>query len=415
MRTLVLLFDLAVTHVAARGRQTLVAIAGVALGVGFSVAMAALLQGSQEDFVDQLINAIPHVEVTDEQRQAPPQPALTVFDDARIDSLVPRDDPRGIRNPVAMTAALRATVDGHVSAALRVQGVIRHGGRDTGVALTGILPERELQVSTIGGDMVAGRLTDLDSRADAVVLGDDLARSINAGLGDPVTIVAPSGEVRRFRLVGIFNTGSVAADSATGYLGLSTAQVFAGRPAAVNVIRVSLRDTDDAPAVARAIEQRFGTKAVSWQEANQAILSAFLVRNIIMYTVVAAILLVAGFGIYNIISTITHEKTRDIAILKSLGFPEADMRRLFVLEGLAMGVGGSLAGALLGFGLTLLLGQVEFANPDSDDPITIRMAFSVLHYSIAIGIALGSAVLAAWLPARKAARLDPVAIIRGAT
>ncbi|MGD1886077.1 MAG: ABC transporter permease [Cohaesibacteraceae bacterium] len=163
------------------------------------------------------------------------------------------------------------------------------------------------------------------------------------------------------------------------------------------------------------IESQFGYKSVSWQEANEALLESFIVRDIIMYTVVAAILLVAGFGIYNIISTITYEKTRDIAIMKSLGFYEGDMRRLFVMEGLAMGIAGSLVGAALGVLLTIALGQVEFVNPQSDDPSTIPVIFSPLHYSIAIGIALGSAVFAAYMPARKASVLNPVDIIRGAT
>ncbi len=410
-----LLLDLAVTHVAARGRQTLVAIVGVSLGVGFSIAMAALLQGSQEDFVDQLINAIPNVQISDERRDAQRQPAQDVFADAQIESLTPRDDPRGIRNPVAMTSAVRAVVDGNVSEALLVQGVIRYAGRDTGVSLSGVIPENELTVSQIGDHMRQGLLTDLNSRADAVVLGDDLVRSINAELGDPITLVSPSGDVHRYRLVGIFNSGNNAADNSTGYLLLSTAQVFAGRPNAVNDIRIALNDPNSAPSVASWIEAQFGYKAVSWQEANQAILESFIVRDVIMYTVVAAILLVAGFGIYNIISTITHEKTRDIAIMKSLGFYEKDMRRLFVMEGLAMGIGGSILGAILGALLTVALGQLEFANPESEDPIRIRMTFSAVHYSIAIGIALGSAVFAAYMPARKASSLNPVDIIRGAT
>lgn len=411
----ILLFDLAVTHVLARGRQTLVAILGVALGVGFSIAMAALLQGSQEDFIDQLINAIPHVQIEDERREPQRQPAQDVFADAQIESLTARDDPRGIRNPIALTSTVRAMVDGTVSAALRVQGVIRYAGRDTGVALSGVVPQDEITVSQIGEDMVEGLFSDLNSRADAVVLGDDLVRSINARLGDPITLVSPSGDVHRYRLVGIFNSGNVAADSSTGYLHLSTAQVFAGRPNAINDIRISLKDTDSAPRVASWIEARFGYKSVSWQEANQAILESFIVRDVIMYTVVAAILLVAGFGIYNIISTITHEKTRDIAIMKSLGFYEKDMRRLFVMEGLAMGIGGSVLGAILGALLTVALGQIEFANPESDDPIMIRMTFSAVHYSIAIGIALGSAIFAAYMPASKASSLNPVDIIRGAT
>src|SRR4029453_8355144 len=102
-----------------------------------------------------------------------------------------------------------------------------------------------------------------------------------------------------------------------------------------------------------------GYKAVAWQEANETILEAFVIRNVIMYTVVGAIMLVAGLGIFNIISTITHEKARDIAIMKSLGFAEADMRRLFLFEGVAIGAVGSAFGWLLGFAMVYALSLVR--------------------------------------------------------
>jgi lipoprotein-releasing system permease protein len=140
------------------------------------------------------------------------------------------------------------------------------------------------------------------------------------------------------------------------------------------------------------------------------------VRNAVMYTVVAAIMLVAGFGIFNIVSTITHEKARDIAILKSLGFPQGDMQRLFVLEGLAVGLVGALLGWCLGFGLAFTLSQVRFEVRGIGREMThLPLAWTFWHYLIAAGFALLSAAIAGWLPARRAARLNPVDIIRGAT
>lgn len=127
-------------------------------------------------------------------------------------------------------------------------------------------------------------------------------------------------------------------------------------------------------------------------------------------------MLVAGFGIYNIISTITHEKARDIAIMKSLGFPEADMRRLFLLEGLAIGGAGSALGWALGFSMIYALSLVRFEIAATGQEMThLPIAWSLLHYIIASAFALGSAAVAGYLPARRAARLNPVDIIRGAT
>ena len=137
------------------------------------------------------------------------------------------------------------------------------------------------------------------------------------------TAVSATGLSRDFKIVGLFHTGTTARDEGEAYVLLKNAQILSERPNAINEIRLRLDDPGAAPAVARRAEAQLGYKAVSWQEANESLLEALVIRNVIMYTVVGAIMLVAGFGIFNIISTITHEKARDIAILKSLGFQEA--------------------------------------------------------------------------------------------
>src|SRR5690606_31267740 len=134
----------------------------------------------------------------------------------------------------------------------------------------------------------------------------------------------------------------------------------------INELRVSVHDPMAARAIASRIENEIGYKAVSWQEAHEDLLSGFVIRNIIMYTVVGAILLVASFGTYNIISTITHEKARDIAIMKSLGLSERTVRTIFVIEALIIGLAGALAGFVLGFLLCQALGSIEIKSPFMD-------------------------------------------------
>jgi lipoprotein-releasing system permease protein len=153
---------------------------------------------------------------------------------------------------------------------------------------------------------------------------------------------------------------------------------------------------------------------VSWQEANEDLLSAFEVRNFIMYTVVGAILLVASFGTYNIISTITHEKTRDIAILKSLGFTERTVRSIFLIEALLIGLAGTVVGWMLGYGLCRALETIEFKSPFMD--VThLPLYYTPVHYLLAGLVAMTASGIAGYLPARKAARVHPVEIIRGAS
>ncbi|TIQ40784.1 MAG: ABC transporter permease [Mesorhizobium sp.] len=411
-----LILDIAITHIAGRGRQTLVAVLGVAVGVGFSIAMAALMQGGQDDFVRQLVDTMPHVDITDDQRTARRQPAEDAFGAVAISGLRPRDDRRGIINPTAATAWLASWIPGRFAVSLKTQGVIRYSSREVGAAIIGIDPGHEPGVSPIVEDFVQGSFNALAAGGNNVLVGDTMAKRLGTGFGDTITVVSSEGLTRSFKIVGLFHTGTTARDEGEAYVLLKNAQILSQRPNAINEIRIKLNDPNRAPAVAHRTEAELGYKSVAWQEANESILQALIIRNIIMYTVVGAIMLVAGFGIYNIISTITHEKARDIAIMKSLGFPEADMRRMFLLEGVAIGSAGSVLGWLLGFSMVYGLSLVRFEIAATGQEMThLPIAWSVLHYVIASAFAIGSAAVAGYLPARRAARQNPVDIIRGAT
>lgn len=207
-----LILDIAVTHILGRGRQTLVAVIGVAVGVGFSIAMAALMQGGQDDFVEQLIDTMPHVQITDEQRSTRRQPAETEFDAAAISGIRPPDDRRGIINPTAAMAWLGGWVPGNLAQSLRTQGVVRYQGREAGAAFVGVEPEMERAISPIVEDFTAGSFAALSQGGNNLVVGDRMAEKLGAGLGDTVTAVSSSGLSRNFRITGLFHTGTTARD-----------------------------------------------------------------------------------------------------------------------------------------------------------------------------------------------------------
>jgi lipoprotein-releasing system permease protein len=409
-----LALEIALTHVRFRVRQSLVAVAGVATGVGFSIMMAALMEGSQNDFMRQLIDALPHIAVSDERRQAPLQPAEVAYAAAAIHGLTPDARRRGIKNPMAIVASLEGWVPGAVAPSTKTQGILRYAARDVAVSIIGIDPSREPRVSALAGQMKKGTLASLFRASNAIILGDRLAEKIGARVGSNITVQASNGARVSAQVVGLFRSGIRAVDESTAYVLVKTAQVLAQQTGLVNELRVRVSDPMAAHEVARRIEREVGYKSVSWQEAHEDLLSAFVIRNILMYTIVGAILLVASFGTYNIISTITHEKTRDIAILKSLGLREGVVRRIFVIESLLIGLMGALAGWVLGYALTRALGTIEIRNP-MIDVTRLPLAYSLLHYIIAAAVALGSSLVAGYFPARKASRVYPVDIIRGAT
>ncbi len=409
-----LILDMALTHVRARARQTLVAVAGVATGVGFSIMMAALLQGSQEDFIHRLVNTMPHIAVSDERRKPTPQPGETFYESAQIHGLRPQARRRGIKNPLATMAALEAWVPGAVAPSVKVQAILRYASRDVAASIIGIEPRREAKVSELPNQMREGKLSSLYTATNAIILGDRLAEKIGARVGSNITVQTSEGVRLNAQVVGLFHSGVRSVDEGTAYTLVKLGQILARQIGLVNEIRLRLTDALAAQYTAARIERETGYKSVAWQEASEDLLNAFVIRNTIMYTVVGAILLVASFGTYNIISTITHEKARDIAILKSLGFTERRVRAIFVVEAGLIGLAGALIGFALGYGLCAALGTIEFKNPFTD-VTRLPITYSPLHYLMAAGVAIVSSLAAGYMPARKAARLHPVDIIRGAT
>ena len=412
-----LIGDIALTHLRGRLRQTTVAVAGVATGVGFSIGMAALMEGSQRDFIETLVDATPHIVIKDEYRHAPLQPVEQRYGNGAVAlrGLRPKDELRGIRNAKARVAELVRINGLKVAPILRGQVVMRFGGKDVAASLVGIDPERERFVSNLEEDLVAGTLGALNRSANGVILGTGLAERLGTGVSDTVVATSPAGTLLRMKVVGLFRSGVVALDNSESFALLKKVQVLQNRPNVVNQIRVRLNVDTAARRIARRIEARIGYRTESWEEANEGLIEVLVIRNTIMYTVVGAILLVASFGIFNIVSTITHEKSRDIAILKSLGFRAGDIQRLFLIESLLLASIGSGLGWALGYGLTRLMGSIEIEVKGLTELTSLPIYDSPLHYAIAASFALVAAGIAGYLPARKAAALDPVDIIRGAT
>ena len=407
--------DVALAHLTSRKRQTLVSVTGVVLGVAFFLAVSSLMRGSEQDFLKRLVDNSPHITVYDEVRHPSAQPANLTWPEAavRVHNVKPQRETRGIRGWPARLAFIEALPQVRAAPMLTGSAVLTFAGRQEGVTLSGVVPEKMKHVSTIEEKMVAGSLDALAADPNGIIVGQGLIDKFSLHIGSTVSVVAEDGQGRALRVVGVFRTGNSAYDEGQAYVLLKRAQSLLGRENRINRVIIQLADAYAARAVAQTIEAGTGYKSVSWIEASEDILSLLLVRNIIMYSVVSAILVVAAFGMYNTISTIVMEKTRDIAIMKSIGFQARDVRRIFLLEGLIVGTLGSLFG--VGFGLVMmwLLGFVEIRPPGVAEIVHLPLWWGADQCAIAAGFALLSCVTASYLPARRAGRVHPVDILRG--
>jgi lipoprotein-releasing system permease protein len=190
-----------------------------------------------------------------------------------------------------------------------------------------MIPPEINSVSTINNYMIEGAVAELISNPDGIIVGAELARRLSLSLGDNITVASAIGQIRTFKILGIFRTGRADFDERQTFVTLKRVQAVYNRPNRVNNIIVKLPDSSVARQLASEIEASIGYKSISWQEASEDLMSTLMTRNIIMYTVVSAVLLVAAFGIFNVISTIVMEKQRDIAILKSMGFTHPRSRK----------------------------------------------------------------------------------------
>ena len=408
--------DIALTQLRQRPRATSVSIVGIALGVAFFLAVSALMRGSEQDFLARLVDESPHVTVSDQFRKARVQPAQLRWPDATVavSNVRPQVETRGIRSYRSKLDAIAALPGVRVAPVLHGAAVLTFAGQQQGVSLSGIVPASMQTVSTIEDNMAEGTLDDLAASPNGIVIGRGLADKFGLARGDTVTVVAAGSGARVMKVVGIFRTGNAAFDEGETFVQLKRAQTLLARPNRVNRFLIQLDDPHAARTLAAQLESDFGYKAVSWMEATEDLLSLLTVRNVIMYSVVLAILLVAAFGIYNTVSTMVIDKRRDTAILKAMGFQARDVRTIFLLQGVIMGLLGSAAGLLLGHGLMRVLAGIELKPPGASDIVNMPIWWGGEQYLIAFGFAMLACLGAAFFPARKAGRLRPVDTLRGA-
>lgn len=410
-----LLATIALKHLLARKRQSVVSMLGIVLGVAFFLAISSIMRGSENDFIRRLIDNTPHITVVDEFREPRKQPVFQLYRRGAIElsGVKPVRETRGIRGHERIMSNIRQRGGVIASPVLAGEALVSFAGRDIGITLYGMNPDEIKKVSSIHEYMQEGSVEDLIANPDGIIIGRELARNLSLRMGNNINVASPIGQVRTFKIIGIFRTGRADFDQGQTFVNIKRVQALFNKSNRINNIIIRLDDPYSARQVASEIEARSDYKSISWQEASEDLMSTLAIRNIIMYTVVSAVLIVAAFGIYNIISTVVLEKQREIAILKSIGFHARDIEYIFLLQGIIIGFLGNLTGMPFGMALITLLSKLSFKPPGITEPIQMPVDWGVAQFVIAGVFAFGASVLAALLPARKASAVQPVQILRG--
>jgi lipoprotein-releasing system permease protein len=324
----------------------------------------------------------------------------------------------------------------HVVAAspgLWEQVLVARGARDGGALVLGIVPESEQKVSHILDHATPGAVQAIQPVPEGappstalppIVLGSDLADTIGAGVGDSVLLISPQGELTpegeipkymRFRLAGTYHTGFYQYDSEMGFLRLADAQRLFDEPDLLSVIGIRVDQPNNAPEIAKAIEQAAGPgyMTTNWTEENRPLFQALRLEQIVTFIVIALIVIVAALNILIALTMMVMEKTRDIAVMMSFGVTPGQVRRIFLLQGLLISVIGTAIGLVLGY-LTSWVGSHYHIplSPDVYSIDTLPFAPRLIDGVIVAVVSIGISLLATLYPSSAAARVLPAEALR---
>jgi len=403
--------DIAFTHIFTRKKQTLVACLGVTLGVAVYLFMNSLSGGFSVYSRGEIFKNSAHIKIYKEDKISKPfiessnENELVAIVNPQITTLSKTlVNPQGLLDKLKKQGFLT-----HAIAQVNVDVFYNNGKSQLKGTANGVNVLEADAMFNISSYMVGGSLKDLQGNLGGIVIGKGIAEKLNVRLNDNITVSSSQGITKTLKVKGIFSTGSAVSDQSKSYINISTAQQFVKEgPSYVTTIYANTLNPDAAPDYAKALKPLTEYKVEPWQVTNADVLSGDLVRNTMMGAISLSILVVAAFGIYNILNMTVMQKINDIAILKATGFSGGDVIKIFVTEALVMGFLGCLMGLVVGGILIAIMQNVWMGPPVGYFPIYFSPQFFMSSFLLGILATLG----AGYIPARKASKVDPVEIFR---
>ena len=395
---------------------SLISLLGVTIGVATLDIVLAVMTGLEQDLRDKILGFNPHIVVVSYAGPVPAEPGL-------VDK---------VTSVPGVSAAAPFTYG---------QAMLTVGRTASGVVVRGIDPARAGAVVDVERHLQSGRLDGLaklhpvtlapdegggNVELPGLLLGGELARQMGVATGDVVSLVSPLGtpgpggmvpRIKRFVVAGVFDSGMFDYDTTLVYMALPDAQRFFDLRDGVTGIEVRVNDVFGAREVARAVERALGGfpyRARDWMEINRNLFSALKLEKVVYGIVLCLIVVVAAFNILATLTMVVKEKRRDIAVLKSMGAANGSIGRVFILNGAIIGLAGTLLGNLLGVAGCWILARYQFIELPKDVFLvtTLPVRMDAVNFLVVAAISVAICVIAALAPARRAASLVPVEVIR---
>jgi lipoprotein-releasing system permease protein len=393
---------IATRYLTANKAQTALLVSGVAVGVFIFIFMSALIGGLAEFILSRTVGDISHITIEAETAD----PAVLISPEGHVLVVAERGRARAANLAEAATwLPLIEAVPGvrAVSPQITGAGFLTRGAQVSQVSVTGVEPGRESAILDLAGYMVAG---DVRLGSGLIVLGRDLADDLALSVGQTLRLQSSNGVTSTLTLSGIFKTGNGGMDGARAFVSLSTARTLFSMPQGVTRIEIKLDDLNAADATAQRIRALTGLDAVPWTDGAEQLMEALNAQAQTGYFLKTFALITIVIGVASALLLSTYRRRPEIGIMRAMGAGRGFVIFVFVTQGALIGLMGGVTGAALGY-----LALLPFPSRDAFQPGTLPMDITQGSYGLAITLTVIGAILASILPARSAARVDPVTAI----
>lgn len=409
---------LAMKQLYSKKKQTVLILLGISLGTMLFITISAIQLGFREYLTNALLNNTAHVIIRGSDNIIEKETTQRRFfgENTLVYWFSPpsgKRDESKLENYQGWFQRLSNDVNVFdFSPRLTITTILRKGPIKTNVSLVGSLPIKQLRISEIKDYIVEGSFEELSSGGNKIVIGIGVSKDLGVRIGQFVDVITGNNDVTPFKIVGISKFGDERTDRSLAFAHLSDVQKINKTPGRVTEIGVSLLDINKSEELASLWAMYTKDKVQDWKSASKMFMEMIKMQDFVRYFIMVSILIVAAFGIYNVLSIMISQKQKEIAILRSIGYGPKRILELILYQGVFLGLSGAITGLIMGLSVSLFVESIDLGF-ELGTSNHLFVSYDISIYTTAFVAAIIASLIASFIPALSASKLTPIDIIRG--
>jgi lipoprotein-releasing system permease protein len=409
---------LALKQLFSKKKQTLLILLGISFGSMLFVSISAVQLGFRAFMIKALLNNTAHIIISGSENTVDRKYIESSLDiDGMVHWITPpsgKRDESKLQNYQGWVQILRNDANVYdYSPRLSTNVIIRKGSIKSNLALVGSIPEKQLRISDIGDYVVEGEFQNLKTGGNKVILGVGVAKDLGVRMGQYVDVISGANEVIPLKVVGMTKFGDDRTDRSMAFAHITDVQKINKTPGRVSEIAVALNDLEKSEELAKHWASYTDDKVEDWKTASKMFMEMIKMQDMVRYFIMFSVLVVAAFGIYNVLSIMINQKRKEIAILRSIGFGPNKILKLILYQGIFLGFIGGIVGMVFGLVISRLVEMIDIGI-ELGGSNHLLVSYDISIYYTSFFAAMIAALLASLIPAYSASKMTPIDIIRGA-